>query len=46
MEGGGEGIITKEANVGREWLPAAAMAVGGGVSVGLRLCFMACSVKK
>ena len=46
MEGGGDGTSAKEANGGRKWLSAAAMAVDGGVAVGLLLCFTARSVKK
>ena len=32
---GGEGTSAKEENGGREWFSAAAMAVDGGVAVGL-----------
>ena len=35
MDGGGEGTITKEDNVGREWFYAVAMTFDGGVADGL-----------
>ena len=35
MDGGGEVTNAKEENGGREWFSAAAMAVDGGVAVGL-----------
>ena len=46
MEKGGEGTSAKDANLGREWFSATAMTVDGGLAVGLRLCFIARSVKK
>ena len=46
MEGGCGGISANEANRGREWLFPEAMKIDGGMLVGLRLCVMACSVKK